>query len=147
MNTLVIYDSQFGNTEVLARIVANSLTAAGTCEAKRVSSVRRENVADKDLIIFASPTVSWRELPAMQSFLEGLTPVDLKGKKIACFETVMHLPKFIKGSAVKSMLAKLSLVGAAAPVSTESFFVMGRDGPLQKGEEQRAEKWAKSIVE
>ena len=146
MKTLVIYGSQFGNTEILANTVAATFKPFGKAEAVRVSSVLSDKLADQDLLIFASPTVAWRELPDMQVFLDTIDPKAVIGKKIMLFETVMHLPKFIKGSAVKSMLAILASLGAGAPVSTESFFVVGREGPLQKGEVERAAAWARSIV-
>ncbi len=40
MNTMVVYDSQYGNTERIAQIIADALPAFGQAQAVRVDPAR-----------------------------------------------------------------------------------------------------------
>jgi len=37
--------------------------------------------------------------------------------------------------------------GGQLVVPAESFFVVGREGPLEEGEEERAKQWARAILD
>jgi len=51
MNTLVVYDSQYGNTERIARIIAHTLRAFGEAHAVRVDPYHIFKTEGLDLLI------------------------------------------------------------------------------------------------
>lgn len=148
MNALVVYDSQFGNTERIAQVIAIALRPFGQAQATRVDPAHLAEVQGVDLLVLGSPTQGWRPTPAMQAFLAKIVAYDAdKGLEIACFDTRFHKPDWLTGSAAKRMANKLLAVGIAPLVSPESFFVIHQEGPLEVGEEERAANWAVHIHE
>ena len=146
MKTLVIYDTQFGNTERIAQAVAKALATSGQSRAERVASGNRPQLEGVDLLIVGSPTVGWRQTPAMRSLLQGLAPGSLRGLAAASFDTCMRLPGFLRGSAAKPMAAQLEAAGAILLAQPQTFWVKGRQGPLEAGEVERAATWADTLA-
>src|SRR5437763_4142403 len=87
MNTFVIYDSQYGNTERIAQAIADTLRAFGQAQAIRVDPAHPASFQGVDLLIVGSPTQGMRPTPVMQSFLETVSPASLSGLAVACFDT------------------------------------------------------------
>lgn len=139
MKTLVIYDSAFGNTKVIAEAMAKDLGA----DIKHVTEVKKESLKTYEYIIVGSPIQGWRPLVPMQGFLASLSADSLSGVKVAAFDTRMNI--FIHGDAVQKMAGALKAAGAEI-VGTEFFYVKGQKGPIKEGEIERAIKWAKSLV-
>lgn len=146
MNSLIVFDSNYGNTEKLARAVGEALAAAGKSQVVKASSVKTADLKDVDLLVLASPTVQWNFLPAMQSFIAKLTAESLKGKSVACFDTIMRGPRFIMKPAAAVVAEKLQNLGAILASPAMDFYVTTREGPLAKGELERAQTWAKSLI-
>lgn len=95
MNTLVIYDSQFGNTERVARSIAAALEEFGEARVMQVGQVRPGELSGVDLLICGSPTQGMRSSPAMQSFLQNLPRTALNGMAVACFDTRFRAPQWL----------------------------------------------------
>jgi flavodoxin len=145
MNTLVVYDSQFGNTERIARIIAHTLRAFGQAHAVRVDPDRALNLQGSDLLILGCPTQGFRPTPAMQSFLGRVSPQALSGAGVACFDTRFR-GRLWKSSAAPRMGRRLRAMGIETMVAPESFFVQSKkEGPLLAGEVERAVNWALSV--
>lgn len=146
MNTLVVYDSQFGNTELIARVIASTLRAFGQSQAVRVDPDRTIKLQGMDLLIVGCPTQGFRPTLAMQSFLGKVSPQALSGVTVACFDTRFR-GRLWKNSAAPRMDRQLRAVGVKTLVAPESFFVkaMKKEGPLLAGEVERASAWALSI--
>lgn len=144
MNTLVVYDSQFGNTEVIARVVAGSLRAFGQARAVRVDAAL--DLQGVDLLIVGSPTQGFRPTLAMQALLEHVSSQALRGVAVACFDTRFRGGLW-KSSAAPRMDRQLRMMGIETVVAPESFYVkaMKKEGPLLVGEVERAATWALSI--
>src|SRR5260370_1118269 len=87
MNTFVVYDSQFGNTERIANIIANTLIEFGQVRAVRVNQIHAVEVQGVDLLVVGCPTQGWRPTPAMQSLLEHLPAGSLNRLAVPCFDT------------------------------------------------------------
>ena len=76
MNTLVVYNSQFGNTERIAQAIADTLRAFGQAQAVRVNPARPIELQGVDMLILGCPTQGFRPSPAMQSFFrKRLLPI------------------------------------------------------------------------
>lgn len=145
MNTLVVYDSQYGNTEQLAQTIAQTLSEFGVARAEPVNKVGARLLQDVDLVVLGCPTQGWRPTPAMLTFLAGMAPEVWSGVDIACFDTRFPLPRFLTGSAAHVLVRRLHQWGALLIAPPESFFVRGRKGPLAAGELQRADSWARRL--
>src|SRR5689334_4971428 len=136
MNTLVIYDSQYGNTERIAQTIAESCRATGSAQAVRVDPDRLVEIDDVDLLIVGCPTQAWRPTPAMQALLARLDPERLRGMAMACFDTRFQKPRWLTGSAARRMGRTCARMGATLIAPPESFFVDGKEGPLLAGEQE-----------
>lgn len=66
----MVYDSQFGNTEEVARTVATVLDVPAT----RVSDVTRSDLQGLTLLVVGSPTQGGRPTKPTQQFLRNLPP-------------------------------------------------------------------------
>ncbi len=166
MNTLVVYDSLFGNTERIALAIADALRAFGQVQAVRIEPSQSEEsqrqallrqyratdvrlepahpveLQGMDLLILGGPTQAFKATPAMLSFLEKISPASLSGVAVACFDTRSRGPF---GSAARTMAKKLQTMGVSLLVPPESFFVSGMQGPLKSGEVDRAATWAQML--
>jgi flavodoxin len=143
MNALVVYDSQFGNTERIAQAIARALGEFGEARATRVDPTHPAEPQGVDLLILGCPTQGWRPTLAMQSYLTQLVSAEaIKGLAVACFDTRFHKPGWLTGSAAKRIAGNLRTVGVVPLLPPESFFVLGTQGPLEGGEVERAAKWA-----
>ena len=146
MNTLVFYDSQFGNTERIAQVIADTLRAFGQAQAIRVDPARPVEFQGVDLLILGCPTQGMRPTPAMQSFLGKVSYQSLSGLAVACFDT--RFRGFLwKSSAAPRMARQLRMMGVEPLVQPESYFVkaMKKEGPLLAGEVERAATWARML--
>jgi flavodoxin len=136
MNTLVVYDSQYGNTERIAQAIADTLRAFGQVQAVRVDPARPVELQGVDLLILGCPTQGFRPTPAMQSLLEKLSSQSLSGIAVACFDTRFR-GWLWKSSAAPHMDRQLRAMRVEPIVPPESFFVksMKKEGPCWLGRE------------
>lgn len=146
MNTLVVYDSQYGNTERIAQAIAATLREFGQAQAVHVDPDRYIKFQGVDLLILGSPTQGFRPTPAMQSFLGIVSSQSLRSLAVACFDTRFR-GRLWKSSAAPRMARQLRTLGVEPIVPPESFFVkaMKKEGPLLAGEVERAASWALGV--
>jgi flavodoxin len=146
MDILVVYDSQYGNTERIARTVADTAKTAGTVRLARAGIDASPGIGDVDLLIVGSPTQGWRPTPAMQSFLACIGSDLPPGVAVACFDIRFAKTRWLTGSAARVMAKALRAMGLAPLVPPESFLVAGTDGPLVDGELDRAAGWTHALL-
>jgi flavodoxin len=156
MNILVIYDSQFGNTEKVARAMADALAEASRVEVCRAADASTELIQGYDLVIVGSPTQGFRPTKPVTGLLDKLPRGALHGKKTAAFDTRIDttamdsaLMGFIVdkgGYAAKRIARHLESAGGALMVAPEGFYVEDTEGPLKDGELDQAAAWAKDLV-
>ncbi|NIN65951.1 MAG: flavodoxin [Anaerolineae bacterium] len=146
MNALVVYDSTFGNTESIAEAIADVLAQRGTARLLRVNKVQPGDLEGIDLLVAGCPTQRRKPTPAIVAFL-GVTPAAaLEGLAVAAFDTRYRRFRLVTGSAARALAKRLRKAGAALLLPPESFFVLGREGPLEEGELGRAADWARKIL-
>jgi len=148
MNALIVYDSQFGNTERIAQCINSALSEFGHARAVRVDQVYFEELQGMDMLILGCPTQGMRQTPAMQSFIAHIPRELLNGLCVACFDT-RYRGGFWMLSAAPAMAKQLRMMGVELVVPPESFFVksMKKEGPLLDGEMERAASWATKLIE
>jgi len=78
----------------------------------------------------------------MLNFLTNLKDGQLNGVKAATFDTRV---KLIHGDAAKKIAQELERVGAKIISSPGYFYVRSKEGPLFRGETEKAANWAKLI--
>src|SRR5256885_13379181 len=61
MNALIVYDSQFGNTERIAQCITSTLSEFGQARAVRVGQVHSEELQGVDMLILGCPTQGMRQ--------------------------------------------------------------------------------------
>jgi flavodoxin len=156
MNVLIVYDSVFGNTAQIAQAMGNALESKKSVETVRVNEVNIDKIQGLDVLIVGSPTRGFRPTPAITEFLKTLSQDNLKGVKVAAFDTRFSLndieSSFVRfivktgGYAAKSIANKLKGNGGNLVAPPEGFFVTGEEGPLKEGELERAANWAMQII-
>lgn len=139
MKAIIIFDSNFGNTQKIAETIAKEFET----QAIPVSKASIDELGGLDLIVVGSPINAWRPSEKMGKFLASLNKGQLKGVKAAAFDTRVKL--FIHGDAAKKMSKALENAGAEIIIEPQAFFVKGREGPLLDGEIEKASHWAKLI--
>jgi flavorubredoxin len=146
MNTFVVYDSQYGNTERIAQAIADTLRAFGQAQAIRVDPAHPVSFQGVDLLILGSPTQGFRPTLAMQFLLGNVSSQALRGLAVACFDTRFR-GRLWKSSAAPRMARQLRTMGVEPIIPPESFFVkaMKKEGPLLAGEVERAATWARML--
>jgi flavodoxin I len=147
MNTLIIYDSTFGNTEKIAQAIADVVAGRGSVRTLRVAKVQSSDLEGVDLLVLGCPTHKQRPTDAVQAFLECVSKKSLKDISAAAFDTRYHKPRLLTGSAARRLAKSLRKAKASLLTSPESFFVVSREGPLEEGELERAAAWAREVLD
>ncbi len=146
MNVLVIYDSTFGNTEQIARAIADTLGEPASVGLLRVGKAGASDLEGLDLLVLGCPTQRHKPTPAIQAFLGSIPRRSLHELPAAAFGTRYRKSRLLTGSAARSIAKKLKKAGASLLLPAESFFVVGREGPLEEGELGRATDWAREVL-
>ena len=157
MKTLVIYDSVFGNTEKIARAIAESLGSRASVEILRADKVLPEQLTECDLLVVGSPTRGFRPTEAVTDLLNRMQSKTLQGVKVAAFDTRFKADeihsagvRFIVktgGYAARRIADRLRKAGGNLIAPPEGFYVEDREGPLKAGEIERAASWATSLLD
>jgi len=142
MSTLVVFDSNYGNTRIVAEQIAAAL-GEGTAVVS-VVGLTPERLTGVELLVVGCPIIGWRPSAPMQAFLAQLGVGMLHGVRAAAFDTRVRL--FIHGDAAGKISHALQKAGAHVVARPPGFIVYGREGTLAAGELDQAAEWAGSIV-
>lgn len=146
MNTLIIYDSTYGNTELIARAIAGRLGERETVKLFHAQEAGSPELKGVDLLIIGCPTQRHGFTPALRALLENIPRGALKGVTAAAFDTRYRMTRIFSGSAAQLIAKRLERAGASLIFPPESFYVVEREGPLEDGELERAIQWAGEIL-
>ena len=141
MKALIVFDSNFGNTKIIAEAMAKEL--GNNTKVISVTDFKDSELEGIELLVVGSPIIGWKPSERMGKFLASLSRDQLKGIKVATFDTRVKL--FIHGDAAKKIARRLKGVGAEIIVKPQAFFVKGKEGPLIDGEVEKALEWAKIL--
>lgn len=157
MKALIVYESYFGNTEKVAKEIYNKISEKIEVKIVNADEVNTENIENADLLIIGSPTRAFHQTQKITKFLKILNKENLKGKRIAVFDTRADMEKvdskFLKfmvkhfGYAVDSIVKKVKGKSGNTVIMEEWFYVKESEGPLFEGEIEKAQKWAEKIIE
>jgi flavodoxin len=148
MNTLVVYYSKFGNTQQLAEAIAGRLQSAGSARLVSADELTPSDLSAADLVVFGSPTHKMNLPEPLRPILARLPRRTLKGKSVAAFDTSYRMSSWLLPFTAAHRLApKLRRLGGKLVVKPETFYVTGREGPLEDHELERGQSWAVQILE
>ena len=148
MKALIVYDSVYGNTEKIARAIAEAITPSNQAKVLRVGEANPSELASVNLLIVGSPTHAGRPIPVVQDFLNKVPELSVKGVSVAAFDTrISKKIVGVFGYAAGRIAGNLKKKGGTLVASPEGFFVAGGQGPLKEGELERAAGWAKGILQ
>ncbi|MBN2015265.1 flavodoxin family protein [Candidatus Dojkabacteria bacterium] len=153
MKSLVVYDSVYGNTRKIAEAIKEGLSEKYETKIIQASEAKAEDTGNIDLLVVGSPTHGGWFTEDVKGFLNSIPEELLKNTAVASFDTSMpqegqsffvKLITRIFGNAAPRILKVLGKEGAKI-IDSEIFWVLGKEGPLKEGEEERAKQWAESL--
>jgi flavorubredoxin len=167
MYALVVFESMFGNTELIAEAVGQGLRhhADVDVDVVRVADVGGEQVERADILVVGGPTHAFgmsrmstrleakeqAAYPADVQFHTGIRewfsslPVVADRRPAAAFDTRVDKVRKLPGRASKAASRELRRHGYRLATPARSFYVSGTEGPLIDGELQRATEWGELI--
>lgn len=162
MSALVVVESYFGNTRHIADVVALRLESDGIdTQVVDVADAPAELDEDVDLLVIGAPThdlslstAESRQAAAahqgkvkplgVREWIELLARPDVP-PLVALYDTRTGYP-WLAGSAAAAASVLLSGKGFPIIPARETFRVQSITGPLDAGEDQRAERWTSAVV-
>jgi flavodoxin len=148
MNVLIVYDSVYGNTRIVAESIGQALP--GENPVRHLRQVTANDLEHVDLLILGSPTHGAEPTQSTQGWLATLGRPIQEGARAATFDTRLTWPFLEKwgGFAAPKMAGTLGGKGWTLVGEPGGFYVKGlRKGPLKPGQLERAAEWAKSLIE
>jgi len=159
---LVVFESMFGNTRIVAESVAAGLASGAKVELVEVGDAPTTLDAHVDLLVVGAPTHAFglsRPETRAEAAEEATAPLVSQGRglrewleqldcdgaqpQVATFDTrVRHVP----GSAARAAMRMLRRRGLGTADDPTSFWVKGKPGPLAAGEQERAERWGERLA-
>ena len=142
MTAVVVYESQYGNTQRIAEAIARGL--GGDARAVHASAFSPATLEPGALLVVGSPIVGWKPLEGLGAWLDALGPGSLDGVRTAAFDTRVKL--FIHGDAAKKIEHALEAAGGQRAAEPTWYYVKGTEGPLLDGELEKAEAWGRQLA-
>jgi len=146
MKAVIVYDSVYGNTELVAKSIAKALEAAG--HTPRLVHVRdAKGGVEGDILMMGSPTRIGTMTGRMKRFLKRMDGGTWGGKPVAAFDTEMQgmIEKDGASAAAKMHdLARKKGVRVHTPVLKVG--VSEIRGPLSPGWEAGVEAYVKEFL-
>jgi hypothetical protein len=170
MKALVVYESMYGNTHLIADAIGEGLQSSGAVTVVPVGDARGDALDSADLVVVGGPThghgmtrestrkgaIAAAEKPdsglvlddpdsygdGLREWFESLGDLP---KQSAAFDTRFNLPAAITGRASKGIARRLRRHGATLVVEPESFFVT-RQNRLEPDEQSHARTWGAELA-
>ena len=155
MSTLIIYDSEFGNTAKIAHALAVGAAEAGKVIRKTPAEVKPVDLYTVDLVLVGSPTQGGQPTESIQAFLDKLSNDVMRNVRVAAFDTRFALDqhgrwlKFVMkrvAFAAPQIAADLVEKGARLISQPQGFIVQNKKGPVEPGDLERARLWSRDLA-
>ncbi|MGH8968693.1 MAG: flavodoxin family protein [Actinomycetes bacterium] len=164
MRAMVIFESMFGNTEAVARAVADGLATRMDVDVVHVEAAQPVLGSDVRLLVVGGPTHAFgmsRAGTRRAAMDQGAHPTgtanvglrewlaDLRRESAsvagAAFDTRIR-KRGVPGSAARGAQKRLRRLGFGIATPARSFYVTGTPGPLLEGELARAREWGSQLA-
>lgn len=172
MQALVIYESMYGNTHLIADAIAGGLSGHGVDAASiSLHDATPTRIAEADLLVIGGPTHGHgmsrdatresaitdarkpdsalhldpdAEGPGLRDWFDEL-PALSGSSMAAAFDTRVEIPPAISGRASKGISKRLRAHGFTEVAPPESFFV-DKHSVLKPDQEARAYEWGRALA-
>jgi hypothetical protein len=171
MRAVVVYESMYGNTRVVAEAIASALRTDALVSVLPVGEAAPDTDALRhiDLLVVGAPTHAWglsrpstrkgaadaaakpgsalrlepgAEGPGLREWLE---PMPCIPTRVATFDTRMRAPMGLSGSAARKAAQQIRRQGFQLAAPPEGFYVT-KQNTLEPGELERARAWARNLA-
>ena len=170
MRALIVYESMYGNTHVVANHIAEGLRSQYEVDVVPVEGATPERVAAADLLVVGGPTHAHgmsseksrraakesvaktpqvrldpdAEGEGLRDWFHELAPVENRGA--AAFDTRIDAAPLLTGRASRGIEKRLTKIGYDLVADPESFLV-DKQSHLLPGEAERAVRWGAELAE
>lgn len=141
MKAIVLFDSHFGNTKLIADTIAKKL--GDHVPHISIKDIKASDINEYDLLVIGSPVIGWKETGKIDKFLISLNSDKLKNMCVAAFDT--RIKTFMSGNVSHKIAKILQKYGANIIVPPIGFYIKEKQAVLHDGELEKAETWATSI--
>jgi flavorubredoxin len=150
VKVFVAYDSQYGNTKLVAEKIAEGIweTSGMKVALGYAKEVDPSSLAEYDALLLGGPNHMARPPRTMKKFVDQLAKVDLKAKNVAVFGTYAGRTRAVDRAVdkmektVAKKLPKLKLISPGLSVK-----VNGVKGPVVEGELPKCVDFGRRIAE
>jgi flavorubredoxin len=150
VNVLIIYDSKYGNTKIVAENILEGIKqdetdTAAICNAKEVDP---QKIVNYDALIIGAPNHMASPSRTIKKFIDTLPELNLKAKSITVFGTYSGRARIIDRAVkklekiVEEKLPNLKLLTPSLSVK-----VKGVTGPISDGELPKCQDFGRRIAQ
>src|SRR3954463_12229828 len=169
VTVLVVYESMFGATRMVAEALADGASEAATVQLRRADAVLPEEVTAADVLVVGAPThahslprlesrrtaeewgrdeakhLHFEADPARDGVRELLKSLPRTEAVTAAFDTRADMPEVFSGSAARGIAKRLAKRGLH-PIERAQSSLVGKDAALLDGELEHARHLGQSIA-
>ena len=148
VKAFVFYDSKYGNTKLAAeKVVEGLLNKDAIVDFGYVNAVNVQCAVDYDVILLGAPNHMGRPSQTMKKFINKLSLLGLKGKRMAVFGTYAGKERLLDRSVKKMVtMVKEKLPDVMLLEPSLSVHVKGVSGPVMDGELSKCVEFGKLIA-
>ena len=146
-NIIIIYESKYGNTKLVAEKIVEGMTEVSGVEAvlKELKEFDQKQLAEFDAILVGTPNHMGGATKSIRKFIDNLGKLSLEGKMAAVFDTYLggDFEKAVKkmGKQINEKVPGLKLAAPGLSIRVE-----GMKGPITEGELSRCREFGVKIV-
>lgn len=144
---IVIYESKYGNTKLVAETIAEGIRGVEGVEAsvKDIKNTDLSQIGEFDAILIGSPNHIGRAAKGIREFIDNLGELNLEGKWAAAFDTYLgnDFEKAVK-KMEKQISEKVPNLKLAAPGL--SIRVNRMKGPIAEGEISKCKEFGNKVA-
>ena len=145
---IVVYESKYGNTKLVAETIAEGMKEVEGVETvvSGVKEVDLSKIPDYDAILVGSPTHIGGPTGGIKKFIGKLGKLPLEGKFFAAFGIYMLNKSFEEATKKLEKRIKDKVPGAIQAAPGLSIKVQGMKGPISEGELPKCKEFGNKIA-
>jgi flavodoxin len=144
MKALVLYDSKYGNTKMVAEEVAKGASAKMETDVRHIEDAGTGEVEGYDIIAIGTPNHMGRPTGKTKKFVKNLKGQKLEKKTFGFFDTCL---KGEEGKATRKLASKLRDIAPGVMIAPElSILVGGMKGPIVDGEMPKCAEFVGGLI-
>jgi len=147
MKVLVVYDTKYGNTKLVAETIGKGLEGVEGIETAfhDIEKLKLDDLPVFDVVLIGSPNHFGRPVRSINRFIDRLGELDTRAKKAAVFDTYLG-GDFNKAvlkmeSRIKEKVPDLELISPGLSIKVE-----GTKGPIAYGELPKCRDFGNKIA-